>query len=95
MNEELSNNPELNKQVQTENIMKTWLVQYVGEKHKPQNGIVTLAMIIESMAQEFPDFIFALAEENFIRGYQQALYDVDYKPEEGKLPTSEQIAQSK
>jgi hypothetical protein len=30
------------------------------------------------MAQEFPDFLLVLAQENCIRGYQQALYDVDY-----------------
>jgi hypothetical protein len=32
------------------------------------------------MADEFPEFLLAIAEENFIRGYEQALYDVDYGP---------------
>lgn len=86
MNEEISNNPELSKEIEPENPMKSWLVQYVGEKNKPEDGRVTTAMIIEAMAQEFPEFVLVLAEENFIRGYQQALFDVDYKPEEGKLP---------
>jgi hypothetical protein len=90
MTEEITNNPELTKEVEPENPMKSWLVQYVGQKHKPQDGVVTTAMIIDSMAQEFPEFVLALAEENFIRGYQQALYDVDYKPEEGKLSEPEQ-----
>ena len=35
-----------------------------------------IEMIIESMAKEFPEFVLALAEENWIRGYQQALSDV-------------------
>lgn len=74
----------INEEVKQENPMKNWLVQYVGEKLKPEDGKVTVAMIIEVMAQEFPDFVLALAEENWIRGYQQALYDVDYKPEETK-----------
>lgn len=74
----------INEEVKQENPMKTWLVQYVGGKFKPQDGKVTVAMIVDAMAQEFPDFVLALAEENWIRGYQQALFDVDYKPEETK-----------
>lgn len=74
----------INEEVKQENPMKTWLVQYVGDKFKPQDGKVTVAMIVDAMAQEFPDFVLALAEENWIRGYQQALFDVDYKPEETK-----------
>lgn len=95
MNEEISNNPELNKQVEPVTPVKAWLVQYVGERNKPEDGKVTAGMIIETMAQEFPEFVLALAEENFIRGYQQALYDVDYKPEEGKLPEPQQATESK
>ena len=29
------------------------------------------------MAQEFPEFLMAIAEENWIRGYHQALTDVE------------------
>ena len=29
------------------------------------------------MAKEFPDFVMALAEENFIRGYRQAFIDME------------------
>jgi len=57
--------------------MKEWLVDYVGEKLKPENDEVTVEMIIEAMAIEFPEFLLPLAEENFIRGYSQALADVD------------------
>jgi hypothetical protein len=66
--------------VTTENPMKEWLVNYVGDKIKPDNGGVTLQMIVDVMADEFPDFVLALAQENWLRGYQQALYDVDYSP---------------
>lgn len=92
---EISENPELTKQITSENPMKSWLIQYVGERFKPQNGAVNTAMIIEAMAQEFPEFVIALAEENFIRGYQQALYDVDYNPEEGKLSVPEGSVENK
>ena len=69
---------EQNTQVVADNDMKTWLVDYVGQKFKPENGEITVELIVEAMAQEFPDFLLVLAQENFIRGYQQALYDVDY-----------------
>ena len=69
---------EQNTEVVTDNPMKSWLVDYVGQKLKPENGEVTVELIVEAMAQEFPDFLLVLAQENFIRGYQQALYDVDY-----------------
>ena len=32
-------------------------------------------MIAELMAAEFPEFIFSLAEENYLRGYQTGLDD--------------------
>ena len=35
-----------------------------------------MKMIIEVMAEEFPEFVMALAEENWIRGYEQGLDDV-------------------
>ena len=73
---EFEEKSELNKEVEPENPMKEWLVNYVGEKHTPENGQVTVEMIVEVVAKEFPEFIFALAEENFFRGYQQAMTDV-------------------
>jgi hypothetical protein len=72
--------------VQKDNPMKTWLVDYVGEKMNAQNGEVTVDMIVEAMAAEFPDFIMLVAQENWLRGYQQALHDVDY----GDLRKNEQ-----
>jgi len=29
------------------------------------------------VAREFPEFLLAIAEENWVRGYQQAIEDVD------------------
>ena len=73
MNEETSNTL-----VEKDNAMKTWLVDYVGQKLKPENGEITVEMIVEARSQEFPDFLMLVAQENWLRGYQQALYDVDY-----------------
>ena len=47
------------------------------KKRRPENDEVTLEMVLEVMAEDFPDFVMPIAEENWIRGYQQALADVD------------------
>lgn len=70
-------NPQLNEVVQKINPMKEWLVDYVGNKMQPANNEVTVAMLVEAMASEFPEFVMAVAEENFIRGYQQAFKDLE------------------
>ena len=70
-------NPELEKIVEPENDLKNMLVEYVGEALNPEDQNVTLEMIVDVMAAEFPEFMLAVAEENWIRGYQQALDDVD------------------
>jgi hypothetical protein len=67
----------LKETVETNTKMKNWLVNYVGERHDPDSGEVTVEMIVETMATEFPEFLMAVAEENWIRGYHQALNDVD------------------
>lgn len=75
-----------NEIVQKDNPMKEWLVDYVGQKLKPENGEITVEMIVQAMSDEFPDFLMLVAQENWLRGYQQALYDVDY----GELSKNEQ-----
>ena len=57
--------------------LKTYIVNYVGSKLQPENEEVTVKMVVETLAEEFPEFILALAEENWVRGYEQALSDVD------------------
>ena len=53
------------------------LVEYVGNELNPEDQRVTVEMIIQVMAEQFPEFVLAMAEENWVRGYQQALVDVD------------------
>jgi len=72
----LGENPVLNEQVESSNELKTWLVNYVGDKKDPEDGQVTVEMIIDTLSQEFPEFLMAFAEENWVRGYHQALEDV-------------------
>ena len=70
-------NPDLLEPVKPVNEMKQWLINYVGEKLQPENDEVNVEMIIQVMAKEFPEFLLTLAEENFIRGYQQGLADTE------------------
>ena len=72
-------NPDLLVAVQPENEMKSWLVEYVGNKLEPENDEVNVEMIIKVMAEEFPEFLMPVAEENFIRGYRQAVADMDHQ----------------
>ena len=68
---------DLQKPVESDTDLKTLIVNYVGNAHEPEDGNVTLEMIIETFAEEFGDFLLPIAEENFIRGYQQAIADVE------------------
>ena len=70
-------NTSLVEAVQPENELKEWLVNYVGDKTAPEDENVTVENIVEVLSTEFPEFLMAVAEENWVRGYQQALEDVD------------------
>ena len=78
--------------VQPENELKGLLVNYVGEKKTPENDEVTVSLIVETIAEEFPEFLMAVAEENWVRGYQQALSDVTFG--ESLAKEKEQINES-
>ena len=53
------------------------IVEYVGSKINPDDQNVTVEMVIDTMAEDFPEFVLVLAEENWVRGYQQGLDDVE------------------
>jgi hypothetical protein len=76
-NDKKEDNPDLKRPVHRENELKTWLVNYVGVKQAGTDGNVTVEMIVETLAKEFPEFLMVIAEENYIRGYEQALADVE------------------
>jgi len=68
--------PLLKEEVKPESPLKNLLVDYVGNQHNPENDVVTVEMVVETLAVEFPEFVMALAEENFFRGYNQAMLDL-------------------
>ena len=71
--------------------LKTWLVEKAGKSYEKErkkaegeigqeiewNGDVTVEIITEYMASQFPELVLAIAEENFIRGYRQGLLDIE------------------
>jgi hypothetical protein len=88
--EEFSN-PDLKNAVEPTSQLKAWLVEYVGRKYQGElararvesgqkidwNGDITVEMIVDAFSHEFPEFLMAVAEENFIRGYRQGISDTD------------------
>lgn len=71
--EEAHQNPLLAMPVDPNTELKKYLVEQAGNKF--DNEEVTVHMIAETIAAEFPEFVFAFAEENFLRGYQLGLDD--------------------
>ena len=73
------------KIVEKENPLKELFIRYIGEKLKPENGEITVEMCVEVLAEEFPDFLLLVAQENFLRGYKQCVADMENSANEQKL----------
>ena len=71
----------LNKEIiPTESELKDIIVNYVGNRLNPEEDEITVECVIKVFAEQFPEFLLAVAEENWINGYTQALIDVDAQP---------------
>ena len=70
--------------IAAENPLKEMLVEYVGNKFATEEDEgefeVTVQMIVETLAHEFPEFVMIMAEENWVRGYQQGIDDATKLP---------------
>ena len=73
--EDIGRSEELDKEVEPVGEFKQFVVNYVGHKRQLQER-VTVEDIVMVFAEEFPEFLLAVAEENFIRGYKQAMDDL-------------------
>ena len=62
--------------------LKEFIVDYVGNKIKSESDEVTVNMIVDTLADEFPELVFSVAEENWVRGYEQGLKDLKAFEEE-------------
>ena len=70
-------NEDLKQNVNADSKLKEMIVEYVGEVSNPEDNNVTTEMIVNVFASEFPEFLMAVAEENFIRGYDQGVEDTN------------------
>ena len=90
--EQVHTNPVLAMRVETDSKLKDYLVEYVGSKL--DNEEVTVNMIAEVLASDFPEFTFAFAEENFLRGYEQGLED-EASSEKNRIEEKQRNARKK
>tara|TARA_R110000824_G_scaffold1319_1_gene6783 strand:+ start:166 stop:435 length:270 start_codon:yes stop_codon:yes gene_type:complete len=79
-------NPDLNSPIEDTTGLKQLVVNYIGNRLLGPEDI-TVDMAVQVFAAEFPEFLMAIAEENFVRGYQQAMDDIERV--EPKLKRSE------
>lgn len=67
----------LNNEVKKDNDLKEYIVNYVGKREEPDDDKVTVSMVVNALVEDFPELVLCISEENWVRGYQQALTDVD------------------
>ena len=79
-------NPNLTKKILAEDSsLKDLIVNFVGNELDPEDEGITVQQIITVFADQFPEFVLAVAEENWISGYTQALKDVEFSKKNEKL----------
>jgi len=71
--------------VERDSPLKQMLLEYVGNKYATPEDEgefeVTVQMIVDTLAHEFPEFVMIMAEENWVRGYQQGIDDATKLPQ--------------
>ena len=75
MSNEIYHNTTLSRVITRNGELKSLITDYVGNKQNPENNEVTLEMVVYCLAEEFPELLLTVAEENFIRGYEVGLND--------------------
>jgi len=75
----INESPMMHVAVRKDNPLKQMIVDYVGRRFATEEDegeyFVTVQMVAETLAAEFPEFLMVMAEENWIRGYKQGLDD--------------------
>tara|TARA_R110000751_G_scaffold86757_2_gene172456 strand:- start:441 stop:677 length:237 start_codon:yes stop_codon:yes gene_type:complete len=69
-------NPDLELPVGDTTGLKELVVNYIGDRLAAEE-IITVDMAVQVFSAEFPEFLMAVAEENFLRGYEQAMVDIE------------------
>jgi hypothetical protein len=63
--------------VKNDTKLKEIIINYVGEQLHPMTPEVTVDDLVKIFADEFPEFLMVIANENFLRGYKQGLQDAE------------------
>ena len=53
--------------------LRNTIIQTAGERHNPKNGEVTVDMIVQTLAEDFPEIVLAIAEENYLKGFEEGV----------------------
>ena len=78
----MKNNEDLLREVTpSDSELKDIIVNYVGNNLNPESDNITVEQVINVFAEQFPEFLLAVAEENWVNGYTQALNDVRHVDE--------------
>ena len=59
--------------VKNDTKLKELIVNYGGEQLHPTTPEVTVAAVVKIFADEFPEFLLVVAQENFLRGYSEGI----------------------
>jgi len=54
-------NEDLKKEVEVNNPLKEFIINYVGTKLSPEDEMVSLEMVVQVLADEFPEFMLAVS----------------------------------
>ena len=63
--------------VKNDTKLKELIVNYVGEQLHPATPEVTVEDVVNIFADEFPEFLLVVAQENFLRGYSHGIDDAN------------------
>jgi len=61
--------------VKRDSKLKEVIINYIGEIVHPEESNVTVEDVVSVFADEFPEFLFVVAQENFLNGYKHGLAD--------------------
>ena len=71
---EFNRNPLLDEQIKTteeDSEFKNFIVNWTGQEHQPKDGDVTVEMIVETLAKNFPEVV--MASVDYSQRFQSAL----------------------
>ena len=70
--------------------LRNEIVRTAGERFLPENDEVTVDMVIQTLAEDFPEIVFAIAEENYLKGFEEGLsyYDEEITPKKKQFVES-------